>query len=332
MDYVMKKNCFWLLTATIIIGMLSCKKDPVSLVTRTETLSLGAGYTNDIYYRASDGLVTSVPRSNWDIAFSVSPREAAILTNAASGVTLKAYPVATGWSWATPVDTTGFHSWPALFNNDTTWTEGAFNMNATGHPNYGWALYDITSHNLTGISLYIIKTRNGSFKKIWIEKKLTVDQKYTFRYADLNGSNEKNVNLLLAGKNKNFVYYSIDTDAEVDREPENTMWDIVFTKWMDKSLGYYPVTGALQNIGVSALESTDVDPSSVAIPSSGYLTAISTIGADWKTFSMVTNQYSIDETRVFFVKDLNGNIHRIHFKTFEGSSTGNLSFDITSMQ
>lgn len=315
-----------------MMGMNSCKKDSSTFVTRSETLSLGAIYTNDIFYRLSDGLITSVPRSNWDIAFSVKPREAAILTNGTSGVTLKAYPVSAGWSWSTPVEISGYDNWASLYNSDTTWSEGAFNMNATGHPNYGWGIYDMVTHNLTGLSLYIIKTRSGALKKIWIENKFSVDQKYIFRYSDIDGSNEHDVTLLLAGKNKNFVYYSLDTNEEVDREPETDLWDIVFTKWMDKSLGYYPVTGALQNIGVSALESTNVDPLSEVMPSTGYLTAISTIGADWKTFSMTTNQYSIDETRVFFVKDLNNKTYRIRFKTFEGSSTGNLSFDISTIK
>ena len=228
----MKKICYFILAGLLIAGINSCKKDSNSLVTRSETVSLGAGYTNDIFYRLSDGLITPVPRSNWDIAFSVSPREAAILTNGVSGVTLKAYPVSAGWSWTTAIDTAGYHDWATLYNSDTTWTEGAFNMNATGHPNYGWGNYDMVTHNLTGVALYIIKTRNGSFKKIWIENKLSVDQKYTFRYSDINGSNEHIVTLQLSGKNKNFVYYSLDTNAEVDREPETDMWDIVFTKWI----------------------------------------------------------------------------------------------------
>jgi hypothetical protein len=326
----MKKNSYLIFAGLILIGLNSCEKVRNTLVTKSETLSMGAGYANDIYYRLSDGLVTSAPRSNWDIAFSVSPREAAILTNGTSGVTLKAFPVSAGWSWTTSIDTAGYHNWTPLFNSDTTWTEGAFNMNATGHPNYGWANYDIVTHNLTGVSLYIIKTRNGSFKKIWIEKKFTVDQKYIFRYSDLNGSNEHDITLLVSGKNKNFVYYSLDTNAEVDREPETTNWDIVFTKWMDKSMGYYPVTGVLQNIGVTSVESNNIDPLSTEIPVTGYLTAISTIGADWKIINMNTYQYAMDETRVFFVKDMNNKIYRIKFKTFEGSSTGNLSFDIST--
>ena len=138
----------------------------------------------------------------------------------------------------------------------------------------------------------------------------------------MDGSNEHLVTVLCAGKNKNFVYYSIDTNAEIDREPETSMWDIVFTKYIDKKLNY-PVTGVLQNIGVGALKSTDIDPTSAALPSSGYLSNISTIGADWKTVNMTTYLYSIDETHVFAVKDLNKLVYRIKFKTFEGSSSGN---------
>jgi hypothetical protein len=310
--------------------MNSCRKstESATLVTKTESISMGAGYANEIYYRLNDGLLTTVPRNNWDIAFSVPKREAAILANSTSGVTLKAYPVSTGWNWSDPVDTTGFYSWTPLYNSDSTWTEGAFNMNATGHPNYGWGLYDINTHNLTGISLYIIKTRNGSFKKIWIMNKLSAEQQYTFRYSDLDGSNEKTVNLDLLGSKKNFVYYSVDTDEEVDREPDKDKWDILFTKWIDKSINY-PVTGVLQNIGVSAQESTDTDPKSVVFPATGFLDEISTIGSDWKIINMDTFQYTIDETRVFYVKDLNGDVFRIKFNAFEGSTTGNLSFDVS---
>lgn len=325
----MKKFSYLIFALVIILGTNSCEKKSSSIITQSVTLSAGAGYANDIFYRLSDGLTTTVPRSNWDIAFSVSPREAAILTNGASGVTLKAYPLPSGWAWTDDIDTAGYSTWPALFNSDTTWTEGAFNMNALGHPNYGWGVYDMVSHNLTGVALYLIKTVDGSFKKIWINSKLSVDQQYSFKYADIDGSNEEDITLPLAGKNKNFVYYSIDTNEEIDREPDTDMWDLVFTKYIDKSINY-PVTGILQNIGVTAQESTDIDPKSEMMPSSGFLTDISTIGSDWKIIDMSTYQYSIDETRVFFVKDLNDNVFRIKFTSFEGTSSGNFSFDITT--
>jgi hypothetical protein len=327
----MRKFYGLFLAGLFVLGLYSCEKNTGSLVTRSESISLGAGYSNDIFYRLSDGSTTSVPRSNWDIAFSVSPREASILTNGASGVTLKVCPISAGWTWASSIDTTGYNNWAALYNSDTSWMEGAFNMNATGHPNYGWGRYNDITHNLSGVALYIIKTRSGSYKKIWIENKLSVDQKYTFRYSEIDGSNEHIVTMLCAGKNKNFVYYSIDTDAEVVREPDTNMWDLVFTKWIDKSLNY-PVTGVLQNVGVGALKSTNTDPTSTEMPAIGYLSDISAIGANWKTINMTTYQYAIDVTHVFMVKDPGNRVYRIRFNTFEGSATGKLSFDISTIK
>jgi hypothetical protein len=329
----MKKLSYLIILGVFLIVMNSCDKssDSITLETKNVSISLGAQYTNEIYYRLSDGLITAVPRNNWDIAFSVPAREAAILTNGASGVILKAYPVSEGWTWEDPIDTTGFHSWTTLYNSDTTWAEGAFNMNATGHPDYGWGLYDMNTHNLTGVSLYIIKTRAAAYKKIWIMNKLSAQQQYTFRYSDLDGENEETITLDLAAGTKNFVYYSLDSNEEVDREPENDKWDLLFTKWIDRSIDY-PVTGVLQNMDVTAQESTDTDPMSKVFPSTGFLTNISTIGSDWKIINMETFQYTIDDTRVFFVQDLNGEVYRIKFNSFEGSATGNLTFDISILK
>ncbi len=312
----------------------SCSKsndNSVTLIKKSESISMGAGYANEIYYRLSDGLLTSVPRNNWDIAFVVSAREASILANTTAGAILKVYPTSSGWNFTDPVDTTGYSSWVSLCNSDTTWTEGAFNDNATGHPNYGWGDYDMNTHNLTGVSMYIIKTSGGSYKKIWIETKTSSEQKYTFQYSDLDGSNEHTVDLDLAGANKNFIYYSLDTDQQIDREPDTDKWDILFTKYVDRSINY-TVTGVLQNIGITACESTDTLSTSKVFPSSGFLTNISTVGSDWKVFNMDNFQYSIDQTRVFYVKDAANVVYRIKFRSFEGSGTGNMSFDVYTLK
>lgn len=327
----MRKIGYFILTVLFLATMNSCEKDKASLYTESVELSYGAQYANDIYYRLSDGLTTIVPRANWDIAFSVSAREASIFTNATSGVILKEYPTTPNYTWESAIDTTGFYTWENLTNSDTTWAEGAFNMNASGHPNYGWGVYNEVTHNLTGVALYIIIARDGTGKKIWIDNKMSFDQKYTFRYADLDGENEHIVNLDLADRNLNLFYYSLETNAEVEREPESDKWDLLFTKYIDKTINY-TVTGVLQNVGVTALESTDIDPLSEVFPETGFLTNMSTIGSDWKSFNMDTYEYEIDETRVFFVKDQNDDIYRVRFTSFEGSSTGNLAFDITTIK
>ena len=313
-----------------MISFSSCAKDAGDkLVTRNETVTMGAGYADDVYYRLSDGLTTMVPRTNWDIGFSVSSREASILTNSTSGVVLKAVPgEARTWT-AGAVDTTGYKTWTTLYNSDTTWTIGAFNGNATIHPNYGWGEYNASTHNLAGVSLYIIKTRSGNFRKIWIENKLTVAQTYKVIYSDLNGQNEKTVTIDGSGKNKNFVYFSVDDNTVVDREPEKDKWDLVFTKWIDNSI-YYPVTGVLQNFDITASDVLSADPQAEEFPAEGFLTDISTIGADWKSYNMNTSSFEIDLERVFFVRDLNEKVYKIIFQSFAGSSTGEVTFDISS--
>jgi hypothetical protein len=328
----MKRISYLIIAGLCLIIINACQKstESATLATKTESISMGSGYANEIYYRLSDGLITSVPRNNWDIGFIVATREAAILTNGASGVILKAYPVS-GSDWSTTVDTTGYKSWTTLYNSDTTWTEGAFNMNATGHPNYGWGEYDEITHNLTGVSLYIIKTRAGAYKKIWINNKLSTQQKYSFQYSDLDGTNEKTITLDLYNSTKNFVYYSLDTDEKIDREPDKDTWDILFTKYhtLIHGLDYVP-TGVLQNIGITAQLSEDTDPSSTVFPTTGFMKEINTIGYNWKDYDYEANKYIIKEdSSVFFVKDLNEVVYRIKFKTFEGTSTGNISFDVS---
>ncbi len=46
---------------------------------------MGAGYANEIYYSLENGVVGSVSRSSWDIAFSTNPMSSTILINEGYG-------------------------------------------------------------------------------------------------------------------------------------------------------------------------------------------------------------------------------------------------------
>lgn len=336
----MKTKIFAFTIALTLLGIASCTKDDNDLtpiiktkIDRTDTISLGASYANDIYYSFKDSVVAVVPRANWDIAFSVSTRSSSILINSSAGVALKAYPTEfTTWTSSTSLDTTGYHSWDFLYNSDTTWENGAFSRNATGHPNYGWGIYDMNTHNLTGCAIYVIKLRNGDFKKIFIDKKFSASQKYTFHYANIDGSDEHAVTEMDASTSSaNFVYYSLQDNAIVaDREPDASTWDILFTKWIDNSITY-PVTGVLQNIKTTAIDVTADDPSTITYTDDQFLDNINTIGSDWKTINMSTYQYDIPTNRYFIAKDKDGLVYRINFTAFAGSSTGNLSFHIKQL-
>ena len=60
----------------------------------------------------------------------------------------------------------------SLHNSDTSWNYGAFiSTQSNDMFDYGWGVYNIQTHNIVGDSLFIIKTINGNWKKLFIKRK-----------------------------------------------------------------------------------------------------------------------------------------------------------------
>ncbi|RPH31442.1 MAG: hypothetical protein EHM93_13575 [Bacteroidales bacterium] len=331
--------------ATNSIGTGYGQSVSLTTIIKNQSLSYGASYADDIYYSLKNGVISTVPRATWDIAFSVYSMSSSIIINESNSITLKAFPNA--WTWASTIDTAGFSTWLSLRNSDTSWETGAFNANATGHPNYGWGIYNPVSHNIVnaeGGKLYIIKFADKSCKKVWVEIKYSSLQKYSFRFANLDGSNEHVIsNLDVSTSNANFVYYSLQSNTRLDREPDTKTWDLLFTRWEDlDGTTPYIVAGVLQNyiakggapgsiqdLGVKAIEITTSDPSTISYTDGQFSTNINTIGWKWKTQS--AGVFSVPTNKYYIVKDKAGRIYQIQFLTFSGGSTGNFSFNIKQL-
>jgi hypothetical protein len=320
----------------LIVGLITVnlftacekKEGPESVLPVNDSIAMGAGYVTDVYYSLTDGIVAEVPRANWDIAFSVDPQSSAILINEASGVELKAYPSQSSTleeMWNENIDLTDYDNWDMLNNPDTTWADGAFGMNATGHPNYGWGNYNMASHNVEGSALYIIKTRSGVMMKIAIEVKYSMQQRYEFRFADLAGKAETAVDLDCSASNANFVYYSLDARTVIEnREPDASTWDILFTKYTDNSINYN-VTGVLSNINVLVAEKDGTTIDNVTWTEEDLSDDINIIGSDWKSFDMENMVYVVDEAKVFVVKDASERCFVLNFTAFD-MTTGKAVF------
>ena len=255
-----------------------------------------------------------------------------IRINAGMGTELYSYPLGDTADWNN-FNSSNISNWLPIYNSDTNWFIGAFDKNSSSMFDMGWGIYSMITHHVTGDSLYAIKTVGGDWKKLWIQK--LANDEYTFKYADLDGSNE--VNSLVSKTNytdKNFIYYSIDQNSVIDREPISTDWDITFTKYISPVQGTpYGVTGVLSNNGVQVAQVDNVpDPNSYSDYSQHTMTSeINTIGYDWKSFDMSTFSYSVEPYRCYFIKDQNDKIWRIVFTSFEGSSTGNIEFNLEEM-
>lgn len=295
------------------------------------TISTGPQYANEVYYDLADGIAGSAPLSNWDIGFQIQGFASSIITNGGMGVQLYNVPNKTPDQWAGPLDTTGLAGgWDSWHNSLDSWELGAFNMGVdynTG--SFGWGEYNMVTHVVSASTIYVIILPDGSAKKIIIDG--LSGGTYSFRYADLDGSNEVAATLRKSDfSGKNFGYYSIRDGKTVDREPEAGQWDLVFGKYMGFAGPQmdipYPVTGVRSNMGITVARVVSGSPNTVAPPdTSAFSSGIATIGYDWKTFAGST--YQIDDSLAFFVKDTDENIYRIVFTGFGGGASGDFVFN-----
>ncbi|MBL6949769.1 MAG: T9SS type A sorting domain-containing protein [Bacteroidales bacterium] len=295
-----------------------------------QTVVMGQGYANEVYYQFSTYNTTTVARDIWDISFRTTTMSSSILINDGTEAVLWAYPYADTSGWAA-IDTFDLYTWPPLYNDPTDWENGAFCRNATGHPDYGWGVYNTVTHVITGDSIFLMKLVDGSFKKIWIVEKDSPENTYLFRYANLDGSDSHEItldcNLYL---DKDFIGFDMQTNLPVDYQPVKESWDILFTKYM--AMHYtgtpYPVTGVLSNPAVYTKRFYPVDPDFNDWQQGSWDSTRSNIGWDWKWFDLANMVYVIEDSMVFYVQDQVQDVYRLVFTGFEGMSTGVIDFGI----
>jgi len=292
-----------------------------------DTLSMEQGYSHDLFYSMADGLVSSVARSGWDIGFYTNAFSAGIIINEGNGVQLFTYPNNDTSGWA-HIDTTGQFGWKSMVNSSEYWEDGAFNRNALGHPDYGWGVYNMITHSVIGDSIYIINLPDIGFKKLWIVDKVSIENIYHLRIADLDGANEENLEIdVKPFTTKNFAYYSFETNELIDREPAAD-WDILFTKYFDITFDNdgnpveYLVTGATSNIDRYTSKYYPVADDYDDWSAKPFDSLKNVIGYNWKSFDMGLFQWTIEDSTAFFVMNEAGDVYKLIFDFWEGSGTG----------
>jgi hypothetical protein len=291
----------------------------------TETVAIGAGYSNQTWYGLSSGTTTSAPKAEWDIALDLSPQGSSILFNGVTGAMLWAYPHADTAGWAT-IDTAGIGGWAARWNSDTSWAMGACSryLNPSNPFDLDWGVYSTLTHYVTGDSLYVVKLASGDYKKLWIRQLATGI--YAFTHADLSGANTVDQYIpKSAYAGKTFVYYSLQNDAILDREPAATDWDLLFTQYTAFIPTAYNVTGVLVQAGCEVAQVSGVgDVNTYANwGAATFETPMNGIGYDWKAF---TGTWAIEDSLLYFVRKPSGEVWKLVFTGFGGSATGEFQF------
>lgn len=328
----MKNILYILLFMTILVS--SCKKDEDCRCDATEVdVFMGANQVNDVYYSFENGEVASVDRNDWDLAFSVPLRTATISINEGAGVEL--YKVGDTTVWES-VDTSGMGNWTALYNDESNWLHGAFNVEAQGF-NYDWAIYDHSnSHNVIGQYIYVIKLSDGSIKKLYIIMRNGTTDTYVMRWANIDGSEQVDASFSPApyADSKHFIHYSLVTNTVIEAEPDMDSWDMMFTRYVTKvptgpdTEIDYPVMGVLLNQDLAGLEVSGIPAADASYSDSddGFTDQADIIGWEWKEMDHVSQEISIVENTSFFVNKNDLGIYKIYFTAYSGEASGNITF------
>ncbi|MEN8957002.1 MAG: hypothetical protein ABF258_03185, partial [Flavobacteriales bacterium] len=291
----------------------------------SDSVTMGPGYTNEVYYELSSGTKTTFQGTNWDLQFSTSRFSVSIRLNGGQGVEL--FEAVTSDTTNFSSSTLDTSSLTSLYDGFLSWEQDAFTSQSTGHPNYGWGVYS-SGGNLIGIKVYAIKLTSGVFKKIWI-KSLIGGSNITFSVADLDGSNmvTKTLNKTTYSS-KRFFYYDIENDSVINAEPAKADWDFVFRKYSVELFPgtFYPVTGALTNanIGVAQVDNTPTANAKANFTTYALDSTIEILGYDWKSFSNFS--WQIQDSLSYIIQNYNGDVFQLIFTGTSGSSQGKMYF------
>lgn len=310
-----------------------------------QVISTGAGYNKQSFIKLNDGSQKQVNNDAWDLAFTAFGfQDAGIFINESSGSSMGQNLPLTELYYALTDDFNATIDLEAIkdykyLNSEASWNFGAFNeVRDTLNPfDFGWGDYQPASNRVIGNKVYVLKLRNGEYRKIKIES--LTGTTYTFKYAKLDGSGEvtKTLNKLTDNKGQKLIFFSFTTNETVDVLPSGG-FDLMYCRYISIAkdpngtiVQQYNVTGVLTGPGILTAEADGVNPKTVTYVD--YTDKLSTqtdiIGYDWKTLTGIS--WLIDQDRVFFVKTTDNHMWRLHFIDFEGSSSGTAVMEKTDL-
>ncbi|MCB0547990.1 MAG: T9SS type A sorting domain-containing protein [Phaeodactylibacter sp.] len=304
-------------------------------------VAVGASYSQQAFYTLSNNEKTVLANESWDLAFGTAAQGAAIFYNEAAKASftgeapqLSLYLAPTN-NFADEVNLSLITD--TLYNPEIDWDNGAFNSikNENDPDDYGWGAFDTGTQSILGNKVYALQLRNGTWKKIFIES--MANGIFTMKYANLDGTGENTVTINKADYSGSPLAFFSFTSGTATASPSG--WDLLFTRYRtpldpgDGEVIQYMVTGVLSAPGVEVAEARNIDPETVDYTL--YLDSLGSqldiIGQDWKFFDLGASMWIVDLSRAYFVKTAGNHLWKLVFYTFDGSSTGNFTFEKTDL-
>ena len=187
--------------------------------------------------------------------------------------------------------------------------------------------------------VYVIDPGNLPSGSVKVMRKVSFDfqdeESYVLRFAQLDGSNEQTA-VIPRDTTVNFVHFSFEQGIQ-NGEPPKTDWDLLFTQYSSMiptttgELYPYLVTGVLLNPYRVLAERDTVnlfdDISYEEVIDFPLVNTRDIIGYEWKDYDFDNGVYTVDFSRIYVIRDVEGFYYKLRFTGFY-SQTGEKGFPV----
>lgn len=309
------------INAALLIGFcllfFACerKETPVPAYDRgnaiTAVAEMGPDYKYQVWFRLDDHQVVALNlKTAWDLAFECSSTGAHVLLNTSKS--MRAYKTSF-------TDLSDVHDTAGLGIHGSCDDPG-------GNPD-STAIGDWQSSN----TVYIINRGYNELAQQQGYYKLKIISvgaaEFTIAYADLYSSAGVVTATVLKDPDRTYAAYSLGTHAQVAAAPARTDYDLCFTQYTHifyDPFQYYLVTGVLINpYNTQVAGITGKAFSAITLADTAghtFSAAQNAIGYDWKTYTISTNEYTVDVNKCYIIRDSRGFYYKLHFIDFYNDS------------
>ncbi len=263
--------------------------EPIPVEIDISIIPMGSDYMKQVFFSLDQNQVISQNnRNDWDMAFESKSDTNLIYLN--SSKFLQIWHI-NDQSFSDPVD---------LTQADWEWDEPCLKNGTTAIGE----LIDTAGYFVVDLGLNQNMESSGYIKFQIINSN---NNGYTFRYSSLDTFNDTIVSI---SKNDIFnkAYYSFLNNEKINIEPESDNWDLLFSTYthiFDEATPYL-VSGVLINshqISVASDTSSIFEEINIEdVQNYNFSNCDDVIGYDWKTYSFESNNYTVDQTKIYIIK------------------------------
>lgn len=325
------------LLSLIYLSLLFVVANAQTSITANDSVNLEEEAVSTTFYSLATNSKTVADYNNWHLMITVRATQfpgsplggTTIRANQAFGTKVYYVPNAGAADFNT-LDTTGYRNWEKLQDSDTSIDEGALNSNRDRSQifDFGWGVYNGSSHNVTGDSIYLVQLPTGELKKFLVVN-LDKDTAFNLKYSNIDNSDLQTLHISKkAFLGKEFVYLNLLDNTIEDKEPHLADWDLQFLKYTATDVvsgQFIPQVGVWLNKGTLAAKRSHHDVNDNSLTGLNFSDDLNTIGWNWKypgSFGALISGkntpstiefYKVEDSLAYFIQTKAGDFYKLVF-------------------